>query len=480
MKAVLYNFAYALALLAGLMCASGLTAALLFGSQEGVGALLIASGLWGYVAGVILIAFRGTDRRLRARDRFMLAVMIFTFLPLLGAVPMAMMVESANLADAYFEAVSAMTTTGWSTFPAEERLPAALLLWRSVLQWLGGLLTLLTFVFILAPARVGGLPDSFAGRIEHRPTAEGDRVLLAVRDVAPIYTGASVVCLALLLVQQADLIDAITMSSAALSTGGFTARSQDMAGFPIGIMWTLTLFTIIGAMSIIWLRQVVRGRRNIIQHRESFFVMAVVLVVGLALGAFLTDAAGGNTLVNMSEGMAIVASVVSTGGMEVRNGGQEALPFALLLGLVLVGGASFSTAGGVKLFRIGAMVTQSLRELTRLIYPHAIRPARFGTQSYNIQVMKAVWSMLFATSLVVLLGSLVFGLAGVPPDQALLGGVASASNFAASITLDGIGTPLNFAVLPDLTKLTMAALMVAGRLEVLAVLAVLRPTTLVR
>ena len=130
MKAVLYNFAYALALLAGLMCASGLTAALLFGSQEGVGALLIASGLWGYVAGVILIAFRGTDRRLRARDRFMLAVMIFTFLPLLGAVPMAMMVESANLADAYFEAVSAMTTTGWSTFPAEERLPAALLLWR--------------------------------------------------------------------------------------------------------------------------------------------------------------------------------------------------------------------------------------------------------------------------------------------------------------------------------------------------------------
>ncbi|MEM1144555.1 MAG: hypothetical protein AAGI88_18390, partial [Pseudomonadota bacterium] len=87
-----------------------LTAALLFETQEGVGALLIASGLWGYAAGLILIAFRGTDRRLRARDRFVLAVMIFSFLPLLGAVPIAMIVESANLADAYFEAVSDMTT----------------------------------------------------------------------------------------------------------------------------------------------------------------------------------------------------------------------------------------------------------------------------------------------------------------------------------------------------------------------------------
>jgi trk system potassium uptake protein TrkH len=480
MKAVLYNFAYALALLAGLMCASGLTASLLFGEEQGVGALLIASGLWGYVAGLILIAFRGTDRRLRARDRFILAVMIFTLLPLLAALPIQMMVDGATMVDAYFEAVSAMTTTGWSALPAEEQLPVALLLWRSVLQWLGGLLAVLTFVFILAPARVGGLPDSFAGRIEHRPTAEGDRVLLAVRDVAPIYTGASFVCLILLLAQQADLIDAITFSSAALSTGGFTARSQDLAGFPVGIMWTVTFFTLVGAMSIIWLRQVVRGRRNMFQHRESLFAIAIVFAVGLALGAFLTDAAGGNMLLNMSEGMAIAASVVSTGGLEIRTGGQEVLPYALLLGLALVGGASFSTAGGIKLFRIGAMLTQSVRELTRLVYPHAIRPARFGTQSYNIQIMKAVWSMLFATTVTVLLGSMVFGIAGVPPDQAVLGGVATSSNFAASITLDGIGTPLDYGNLPDMTKLALAALMVMGRLEILAVLAVFRPTTLMR
>jgi trk system potassium uptake protein TrkH len=480
MKAVLYNFAYALAALAALMCCSGMTAAFLLEQQDGVAILLIASGLWAYVAGLILIAFRGTDRRLRARERFILAVMLFTVLPLLGAVPIKMMLEGITMADAYFEAVSAMTTTGWTALPAEERLPVALLLWRSVLQWLGGLITLLAFVFILAPARVGGLPDSFAGRIEHRPTVEGDRVLLAVRDVAPIYTVASLVCMVLLLAQQADLIDAITFTSAALATGGFTSRSADLSGFPLGILWTVTLFSLVGAMSIIWQRQVVRGRRNMFQHRESVFLIATILIIGVFLGAFLTDAAGGRAWLNMSEGFAIVASVVTTSGLEIRTGGQEAMPYALLLGLVLVGGASFSTAGGVKLFRIGAMLTQSLREMTRLVYPHAIRPARFGTQTYNIQIMKAVWSMLFATMSVVLAGALIFSLAGLPADQAILGGAAAASNFAASLSVDAIGTPLTLANQPDPVKLVLAALMIAGRLEILAVLAVLRPSTLVR
>jgi trk system potassium uptake protein TrkH len=480
MKAVLYNFAYALAALAALMCCSGMTAAFLLEQQDGVAILLIASGLWAYVAGLILIAFRGTDRRLRARERFILAVMLFTVLPLLGAVPIKMMLEGITMADAYFEAVSAMTTTGWTALPAEERLPVALLLWRSVLQWLGGLITLLAFVFILAPARVGGLPDSFAGRIEHRPTVEGDRVLLAVRDVAPIYTVASLVCMVLLLAQQADLIDAITFTSAALATGGFTSRSADLSGFPLGILWTVTLFSLVGAMSIIWQRQVVRGRRNMFQHRESVFLIATILIIGVFLGAFLTVAAGGRAWLNMSEGFAIVASVVTTSGLEIRTGGQEAMPYALLLGLVLVGGASFSTAGGVKLFRIGAMLTQSLREMTRLVYPHAIRPARFGTQTYNIQIMKAVWSMLFATMSVVLAGALIFSLAGLPADQAILGGAAAASNFAASLSVDAIGTPLTLANQPDPVKLVLAALMIAGRLEILAVLAVMRPSTLVR
>jgi trk system potassium uptake protein TrkH len=215
-----------------------------------------------------------------------------------------------------------------------------------------------------------------------------------------------------------------------------------------------------------------RAEPAALRHRESFYLLGTVVFAGFITSDLLLQSSGGGSLAALRDGFSIAASIITTSGLEARVGGHATLPFGLLLILIFIGGASFSTAGGLKMFRIGAMAVQSGRELVRLVYPHAIRSARFGSQAYNIQVMKAVWSLLFAALILALVASTALGFADIPVDQAVLGGFGAVSNM--SIGLFGeANTVVEFQELPEITKLVICAAMALGRMEVLAAIAVL-------
>ncbi|MFN0263659.1 potassium transporter TrkG [Tepidamorphus sp. 3E244] len=469
---VLFVYSYFVAGLALLMFVNGVVSAITV-SDGGGQAFVISAALLLFAAGCINLAIRGSERRLRPRERFSLAFAVYLTMPLLAALPILVFQPQIAVLDAYFETVSGLTTTGWSVLPETDTLPTSIVLWRSLLQWMGGAMILLIVIFMLSPARVGGLPDSQAGPIDYTGNYERQRVGFALSRVLPLFIGATMACLALLALTGIDLLDAFVLSTASLSTSGFTARTEPIGDYlPDSAIWIVTLFSTLAATSFLWLRRLLRGEPSALRHRESYYVIITVGGIGFVLTYLLTAAGGGTILGNIRDGFSIAASIVTTSGLETRVGGHSTLPYALLLILVFVGGSSFSTAGGIKMFRVGAMAVQSMRELIRLVYPHAIRAARFGTQTYNIQIMKSVWSLLFAALFASLLAACALGFAGLPVDQAILGGFGAVSNMAVDLFADG-NQLVRFETLPIVTKGALCFVMIVGRLEVLAALAVL-------
>jgi len=170
------------------------------------------------------------------------------------------------------------------------------------------------------------------------------------------------------------------------------------------------------------------------------------------------------------------ASLVATSGIESRSGVFSLLPLPLILFVALLGGSAYSTSGGFKHYRVGGMIVQSWSELDRLIYPNAVRPSRFGSQRYDLQLMKAIWSFFVVAVLVIALATIAVAASGIPFEAAFTSTISSFAT-AGPVYNSGWqppgGTPWpEFAQFPDSAKLTLMLVMLLGRLEVLAIIGI--------
>jgi len=470
---VLYVFSYFLAALALSLI---LPAVVAIGLGEGSLGLdfLISAGLWIYVAGAMMFGLRGRERRLRPAERYLLVLMLWALLPAVAAVPLMMTVDGIGFFDAYFESVSGLTTTGASVLPEPETLPRSVVLWLALVQWLGGGLTLLVVVLALAPSGVGGLPETHSRMIEHGGLPERRRLVLLVRDVFPIYLGATAIIFVLLAATDLLAFDALCLAFSAVSTGGFSPRSVPISEYvPTSGIIILALAMLYGATNALWQRDLMQLRRTWrMSHRESLWTIGVCLVLGLVAGLAFFRAAGQGVWIAIRDGLFTATSLVSTTGFEVRHAGFEIFPVPLVAVLLAVGAASFSTAGGIKMFRVGSMLVQGYRELNRLIYPHGIRPSRLGGQPYDIQVMKAIWSGFLAFVIAAVLLSFVIAAADVPYEGAVFAALSALSNAGPVYASDWAASAEwpSYAEMGTVSQAALCVGMILGRLEVIAAL----------
>jgi trk system potassium uptake protein len=472
----LYVFAYFLGALALSLVLPALVAAGLE-ETELVLDFLLTAVLLIFLAGSLMLSLRGRERRLRPAERYLLALLLWVLLPLFAALPLILALDGVDAVDAYFEAVSALTTTGASVLRAPELLPRSIVFWLALTQWLGGALTLLVIVLVLAPTGVGGLPEAHQRLVEHGGLPERRRLLMILRDLMPIYVAATGLCFAVLAFAGTEPLDALSLAFASVSTGGFAPRSEELAAYvPSAGIFALTIFMLYGATSVLWHRDILNGRwARVRAHRESWWAGGLCLVLGVVIGLAYFRAAGHAPLPALRDGLFTATSLITTPGLEVRYASFEALPITLVLLIVAMGGAAFSTAGGVKLFRVGAMLVQAGRELNRLVYPHGVRPARFGSQSYDIQIMKAIWSGFLAFIAAVAVLSWIVASEGVAYEGALLAALSILSNAGpVYASAWAVGQDwASYAAMSAGTKLALSAGMILGRIEIIAALAII-------
>jgi len=433
----------------------------------------VGSIVAGMVCGTVLMRLsRPDDRLIRPRDGFLIVGGAWILVSLLGSVPY-LLTASLGPVDALFESVSGFTTTGSTVVADTGELSRALLLWRAMSQWLGGMGIILFTIAILPLLGIGGM-QLFKAEVPG-PVADKVRPRLAAtaRSLWGIYVGltaAEFVCLRLAGVGS---FEALAHSFTTLATGGFSTRNSSVGEFGSpSVEWIVIVFMLAAGVNFVLHYRLLTGRASAL-WRDGELRYFLALIGGATLLLWLTLYHAGAGLHDTVRTAAFQAvSLITTTGY-VTADFEMWTPLALIVILILLvpGGMAGSTGGGIKSLR-ALLALRSLRAtLYRLIHPHAVRPVKYGGVVVGETVLSGIWGFLTAYLLLVVVGALVVAAHGYDPLTALSSALTAVGNVGPG--LGQVGAYDNFLHYPAGVKIVLAALMLFGRLEVFTLLAMI-------
>ncbi|MGI9382894.1 MAG: TrkH family potassium uptake protein [Methyloligellaceae bacterium] len=431
----------------------------------------------GFLGGCLIIAFIGRETLFGRRPSLLLLCGLWVIIPIAGALPLYTAGFPKSLMGAIFEAVSGFTTTGASIFVDLAELPKSIIVWRALLQWTGGLATLLALAAIIAPLTGTELMDRQLRLIGRSAHGSALHMTESLRSILPLYLALTMGCFVCLIFSGLPPFDAFCLSLSTVSTGGFMPRAGtiELYGSPAAEL-VLAVFMALGGVSIVWIRAILQARWSIVREtREPIWILGLIAVTGVALSAALINVSQESGLVDslhsITLGLATAASLISTTGLAVSARAHELIPYIALLGLCIIGGGRFSTAGGLKVYRLGVMLRQLGRELRLLVYPHGVRPSRYGDERRDVELLKMVWTVLVAFVLSIGVLAVLLSAAGLPFEASLLAAVTALSNIGPAYEFSRASELANAPSFADMSAWAQAALcggMILGRVEILA------------
>lgn len=436
---------------------------------------LAAIGFATGVLGVIFIATtHNTPGQETNADALLFLLIFWLFVPAITAIPYLALGASDTLISAYFEAASAFTTTGASSLNPDN-VPKALLLWRSVLQWFGGVCVATFAIVILAALNLAGTGIHRSMLFTLKKGELFDRLVGIGRVIAGIYAFLAALCFIGLVITGTDAFDALCLSLSGVVTGGLSPQAGPLAGF-IGRFSAiiLAIFCILGAMNIaiVWDALRLRRWRNIfalIRNVEHRGLLVMVMFLSL-FGLFYVGFSHAFTLTIES------LFFISTAGFDYNVIGLEMLPPVILIALALIGGSALSTAGGVKIIRLLLLFRHLSTDMSRLSHPSRVVPVTFKKQHIPDRAFLSIWMYFFGYTLFFGFSIMALGATGLAFEDAVVTGAASLSNMGPLLPATLPETGLTYANFTDLQKLVSAIFMLIGRVEVLAVLILFTPS----
>lgn len=425
--------------------------------------------------GVLLILTNRVEQlTLSLRQTFVLTTFSWVVIGAFSAAPF--MVSSLKLspADAYFEAMSGLTTTGATVISGLDDLAPGLLMWRSALQFLGGVGIIAMAIAVLPFLRVGGM-QLFRSESSDRSDKVVPRASDLAIEVLWFYCLAAAVCAAALSWAGMSGFDAINHAMTAISTGGFSTRDASVGAWDnAAVHWILVLFMVIGGMPLVRFVSVMRGDFvPLWRDTQIRWYLGFLTVVSVGLALLILDVYEGDYLVALQFAAFNVVSVVTTCGYATTDYAQWGnIVVVIFLILTMVGGCTGSTSGGIKIFRFEILFMVLRVQVNRLYMPHRVVPLTYNSKPVDADAMVSVMSFGFlyiASIFVVALGLGAFGLDLVTS----VSGAATAIGNVGPGLGDVIGPAGNFSTVPDGAKWVLSAAMLLGRLEFFTVLVLL-------
>ena len=420
------------------------------------------------------------EKRLNKRDGYLIVTLGWLLMSIVGAFPYYLLGgQFHDFSSAIFESVSGFTTTGASILTDIEVQPKAILFWRAMTHWIGGMGIIVLTIAILPLLGIGGMqlflaeaPGPTADKLHPRITETAKRLWI-------IYVAITFVETVLLLCCGMGLFDAITHSFATVSTGGFSTRNASMAAFGPAVQYVVILFMFLSGMNFSLLYFGLKGKLDRVWKNEEFriyliAVLAITLLATLIIFFFDPQKTGIGIEKAFRDSLFQVISVMTTTGFVSENfaawGPLLKVVFFLLM---FVGASAGSTAGGVKIVRHIIILKNGFMEFKRQLHPNAILPVRYSTKIVDNQIVFNVLAFFMIYMWIYCIGCLVMGAWGFD-FETVLGSVAT--------SLGNVGPGLgkvdpvsNFAFFNAPQKLFLSFLMLLGRLELFTVLIVLTP-----
>jgi trk system potassium uptake protein TrkH len=435
-------------------------------------ALLLTIGL------IIYFPVRHAHQELRLRDGFLIVVSSWLALVLVGALPFVLLTSpDLSYVDAVFESMSGLTTTGATIVTNIDALPRAVLYYRQQLQWLGGMGIIVLAVAILPMLRIGGMQLYRAETPGPMKDAKlTPRITETAKALWLIYVGITVTCIFSYWLAGMKLFDAVGHAFSTVAIGGFSTHDYSLAYWdnPTVEVVAVVFMAIAGinfALHFTAWRRASAQPYFMDPELKVYASLLLAFSILVSFGLYFTGTY--DTLASSFRyGAFQVVSAMTTTGFTTAPfyTWTGFLPVLLIL-LAFIGGCAGSTAGGMKVIRVILLYRQSIREVQRLIHPHAIIPVKIGGQKTSDTIISAVWGFFFLYIASFAIMTILLTATGLDAETAYSTVGACITNLGPAL---GMAGP-NYAELNDVAKVILSIAMLLGRLEIYTLLVLLTP-----
>jgi trk system potassium uptake protein len=441
--------------------------------------VFMAAGAVTLFVGVSLILMNQgyAHAELTSRHAFLMVAMVWVVVTAFAALPLAFSELDLTLADAVFEAMSGITTTGSTVIVGLDVAPPGILLWRAILHWLGGIGIIVMGVAILPMLRVGGMQ---LVRAESSDLSE--KILPRAAQIASaiglIYFTLTVLCAAIYYMAGMVPFEAAAHAMSSIATGGFSTRDASIGAFASAPIEGISIvFMILGSLPFVLYIQATNGQlRPLFTDAQVrwFFGITITFVLAIALWLVMVQGVPPHEALRQSA-FNIVSIITTTGYASSDYALWGTFPVAALFFLMCVGGCTGSTSGGIKIFRLTVLHAIAKNQIARLIRPHGVFVPTFNGRPVPEAAAIAVMAFVFMFGLSFGAFALALSLLGLDYLTAMSGALTSLANVGPGLG-EIIGPAGNFSTLPESAKWLLSAAMLLGRLELFTVLVLFAPS----
>lgn len=427
--------------------------------------------------GQLLSLFPGKGTQMQARDGFAAVALCWIVLGMFGALPYVFSNVLPNYADAVFETVSGLTTTGATVFTFIEGQPLGVLFWRAQTQWMGGM-----GVLVLALALVPKLGEGsvYLMRAES-PGPIKSKLTPRVNDTAKIlysiYIGLTVAEAVCLRIAGMPWFDAVIHSFTTISTGGFSVKDASVAAYgSLAIEWIIIIFMFLSGINFALLYfALLRNFRAVFESEElRSYTLMTVGASALIIMNLVVHAGWALNPQTVTDGVFQVVTLMTTTGYMTYDYVQWPTFSQVILILVMfAGGCAGSTAGGIKQIRVVLLFKNLRREVQRILHPRVVTTIKSDGERVDEPILSGISLFFFAYIFLLLAGTLIVAWDDVGFTAAFTASLTCISNVGPAF--DILGPTCNFSFLSNVSKIFLTANMLLGRLEIMPLLLLLFP-----
>ena len=439
---------------------------------------LLSALVTAFIGTLLVLTNLEENKKLNLQQAFLLTTLSWLGIAIFGCLPFLLSNLNLSFVDAFFESMSGITTTGSTIITNLDDAPKSILIWRAILQWLGGIGVIVMAITILPLLNIGGMQ---LFRMESSDTTE--KILPKTREItliiSIIYLALTFTCGISYWAVGMNIFDSIAHSMTTIATGGFSTYSGSIGHFQNPRIEIISIiFIVLGSIPFIAYLKFVKGDKKIFLKDAQIKGLIYILIISILL-MFLYLMLS-NKEYSFSENLRIstfnVVSVLSgTGYVTADFSSWGEFPLIFFLFLMFIGGCAGSTTCGIKIFRFQILGHFIINQIKKLVYPHGVFSIKYNNEKINDTFIYSIITFIFLYFFIFFILAALLSVNGLDFITAISGSASAISNVGPGLG-NVIGPNGNFSDLPNFSKLSLSLGMLLGRLELFAVLVLFFPS----
>tara|TARA_B100000767_G_scaffold250905_1_gene253542 strand:- start:272 stop:1720 length:1449 start_codon:yes stop_codon:yes gene_type:complete len=431
-----------------------------------------------FIGVLFVLANLEKEFKLNLRQTFLFSTLAWLMVAVFGSLPFLLSANGFSVSEAFFESMSGITTTGATIISDLDNSPKSILLWRAIMQWLGGIGIVVMAITILPLLKVGGMQ---LFKMEGPDTTE--KILPRTVEVAAIiistYVALTFFCGFFYWLFGMSIFDSVCHAMTTIATGGFSTHNDSIGFFKnSNIEIIASIFIVLGSIPFISYLKFSQGNRKIfftdVQIKGLIYLLGISIVIMFLYLLFINFESSIIDKIRISS-FNVISILSGTGYVTDDFGLWGKFSLIFFLFLMFIGGCAGSTACGIKIFRLQMLLIFLKDQIKKLIYPNSVIITKYNNQKISDEFIKSVIIFIFTFLFIFLIIAMLLSISGLDFITSISGAASSISNVGPGLG-EIIGPNGNYKALPDLSKWILAAGMLLGRLELFAVLVLFFPS----